>query len=181
VLDVGGKPITGADVLVSSPSLQGTRGASTDARGYLRIPVLPVGEYVVRVTRTGYTGRVFEGVDVRLGKTTSLGEIRLEERTYEQPEVVVREERPLIDPASTDMGGTLEAKDYDALPVDRSYRNLISLLPQANQSFLGDPVNLAGADGSEIGSGGEFLTCREGRRPAAPSGGAVKRQSADSG
>jgi len=149
VLDAGGKPIAGVDVVVSSPSLQGTQGVSTDQRGYFRILVLPVGEYVVRVTRTGYTGRVFEAVQVRLGQTTSLGEMRLEERAYEQPEVVVQEHVQLLDPASTIIGGTLSAKDYEILPVERDYRSLATILPQANQSYLGDPVNFAGATGLE--------------------------------
>jgi len=102
-----------------------------------------------------------------LGQTTSLGEMRLEERAYEQPEVVVQEHVQLLDPASTIIGGTLSAKDYEILPVERDYRSLATILPQANQSYLGDPVNFAGATGSRTATSLMASTCqtptREGR------------------
>jgi len=40
------------------------------------------------------------------------GDVRLEERAYEQAEVVVREQLPLIDPTSTEICAALVARDY---------------------------------------------------------------------
>jgi hypothetical protein len=44
----------------------------------------------------------------------------------------------------------LAADALRSLPVQRNYRNVVTLLPQLNQSYLGDDeVNVAGATGLE--------------------------------
>jgi len=55
----------------------------------------------------------------------------------------------LIDPASTTVGGTLAPAEFEALPVQRTYDRIVALLPQANESYLGDGINVAGATGME--------------------------------
>ena len=67
----------------------------------------------------------------------------------EREQVVVSGRAPLIDPAATFLGANLVAQDFAALPIDRDYRSMTTLLPQANQSFLGDAVNFAGSTGLE--------------------------------
>jgi hypothetical protein len=101
-----------------------------------------------------YQERKFETVRIQLGQTTTLGDVKLEERTYTSKEIVVEAEALLIDPASTGMGATLVAKDYEALPVERDYRGVVMLLPQVNASYLEskggrDPENIAGSTGLE--------------------------------
>ena len=150
VLDAQGKPIADVNVSVTSPELQGGRGCLTTAQGRFVLLALPVGEYRVKLQHLAYQTQIHEGVHVRLGQTTTLGDVRLADKVIDQPEVQVTAERPLIDPTSTDMGAVLEARDYSTLPVERDYRSVAALLPQANLSFLGDPVNIAGSTGYEI-------------------------------
>lgn len=149
VLDAQGAPIAAVNVTLRGESLQGERGATTDERGYFRVPALPVGTYTVRLSHTAYQGVTYEKVDIRLGRTTSLGEVRLQVRTMELPEVVVSGERPLIDPTSTTLGANLTAGTYQSLPVERNFRSMTALLPQANLSFFGDEVNISGTTGIE--------------------------------
>jgi len=63
--------------------------------------------------------------------------------------VMVTETSITLDPARTTAGGNLAARDYDALPVDRDYRSLLTVLPHSNNSYRGDPVNVGGSTGLE--------------------------------
>jgi len=151
VLDAAGQPIAYANIMVTGPALQGTRGTLTSAQGRFVMLVLPVGDCTVNVSHVSYQERKFEA-RIRLGQTTTLGDVKLEERTYAMAEIVVEAEAPIIDPVSTVMGATLAAKEFEPLPIARDYRSVATLLPEANQNFLGDPgVNFAGATGLENG------------------------------
>ena len=47
-------------------------------------------------------------------------------------------------------GANLSSAEIERLPVDRNYRSTLPLLPQANISYFGDDVNLAGSTGAEV-------------------------------
>jgi hypothetical protein len=150
VLDADGAPIGGAKVVISGSSLQGTRESATDERGRFSVQLLPVGTYTLKIVHPEYQEKSYQDVSVRLGRTTALGEIRLQLRVSEAREIVVSAERPIVDSSSAAGGVNLGAKAIEALPVDRNYRNISLLLPNANQSFLGDEgVNFSGATGLE--------------------------------
>ena len=149
VVDTTETPLYGVNISLQSENLQGLRGTSTDDEGYFRIFALPIGSYKVEVSFVGYRQIIFENVQISLGKTTNLGQIQLHLQTYGLPEVIVSGEKFIIDPTSTTYGGNLNTKDFENLPVDRNYRSMISLLPQANTSYYGDEVNIGGATGFE--------------------------------
>jgi hypothetical protein len=149
VLDSDGDPISNVDVAVTSPSLQGTRRSVASAEGQFRLLALPVGAYRVEFSHVGYQVAAIEGVPVRLGTTTGLGEKRLKTRVHGVPEVTVWGTRPLIDPSSTIVGENFSSRDYASLPTERNYRSIVTLTPQVNQSFLGDAENFGGSTGNE--------------------------------
>ena len=149
VVDAQGAPLTDANITVAGPSLLGKRGATTDARGYFRVLALPVGSHGVQISHVGFGTARFEDVSVRLGKTTSLVEIRLGEEALGMSEVIVSGTRPSIDPVSTSLGANMAEGEYALLPVERNSRTITALLPHANTSYLGDEVNFAGATGLE--------------------------------
>ena len=88
-------------------------------------------------------------VRIRVGATTGLGTIQLQSEAVSIPEVTVVSSPPMIDPVSTTTGGSLLPSEFESLPVQRTYDKIIALLPQANESYLGDGVNVAGATGME--------------------------------
>lgn len=53
VRDAEGRPLPGVTVTVTSPSLQGSRTATTDASGEYRLPLLSPGPYQVAITMWG--------------------------------------------------------------------------------------------------------------------------------
>ena len=144
-----GQPLAGVQVSVAGSSLQGERRTVSDARGGFRLLALPPGAFTVRLSRIGYRPLVIEHVAVRLGQTTALGEVTLPEQATELPPLVVMADRPAIDPLTTAIGTDLSATSFEQLPVGRDYRSIITLLPQANESYLGDGVNIAGGTGLE--------------------------------
>ena len=150
VLDGDSLPVSDIAVTATSPSLQGTRTTLTDSRGAFRLQALPVGSYTVRLEHIAYRAVTFEAVRVGLGRTTTLGLIRVEAEPVRIEEVIVVGDRPLIDPTTTALDANVEAEYFETLPVSRdSYRSVIEILPNANQSFNGDAVNIAGSTGLE--------------------------------
>ncbi len=148
IMDPDGRPVLGANISVESISLQGIRSAKSNDQGRFRLPALPPGQYVVKVQHPAFQEASLKDVSIQLGKTRSLGEIRIQFIT-EEYEVVVQAERPLIDLSSTQIGLNLMKEEFEPLPLERSYRSLAALLPQVNSSHLGDEVNFAGATGLE--------------------------------
>jgi carboxypeptidase family protein len=148
-------PLAEAEITASGPRLLGSREGLTRADGYFTLPALPAGEYSVRIRRVGYRPIRFEEVPVRLGTTTSLGDIRLESQTVELPELVVSGERAILGPTSTASGITLDAQQLDVLPLTRNFRDIALLAPTSIPSFLGrvggipEGINIAGATGLE--------------------------------
>ncbi len=143
------EPLGQAVVSVSGAYLQGTRRVTTDARGHFQVWALPPGEYEVRVAYVGYRPVIVQHVVVDLGRTTGLEPITMAAQPVELQPIGVTAPATSIDPVHTTVGGTLVAADYAALPVDRDYAALITVLPHAGESAKGDPVNVGGSTGLE--------------------------------
>ena len=149
VTDSLSNPLLGVNIIVQSDNLQGLKGTATNVNGYFSIFYLPVGIYNIKISMIGFRELKVENVQIRLGKTTYLGNLKLSSEAINLPEVTVSGERENIDPTSTTYGGNLQPKYFDQLPVDRDYKSMIALLPQANTSGFGDGVNIGGSTGFE--------------------------------
>jgi hypothetical protein len=149
LVDQDGQPIAYANIFVTSPDMLGSRGTLTSSRGDFRILKLPVGHYTVRVSHISYNEMEFKEVSVRLGQTTTLGRIELSTRVHEAPTIEVTAERKLIDPSTSSIGANLTNDEFGELPIDRDYKNIPTLIPYVNESFLGDEANFAGGTGHE--------------------------------
>ena len=148
-VDADGAPVAYVDVKVTGTYLQGFRSTISFPDGYFRVSALPVGQYSITLTHVSYQPQTFEQVQVRLGQTTNLGEVRLEARVYEMEEVIVSGRKPLIDPASNQVGRDLVEEEFADLPNDRNYRSLATLSPHVLESTQGDRITFGGATGME--------------------------------
>ena len=149
ILDESGQPIQLVRVTVSGPYLQGEKSTITASSGYFRFLALPIGTYKVDISHVSYQNSRMERVRIRLGSTTDIGEVRLAPRLYEADAIEVTADAPMIDPVSTVLGTNLLSEEYEELPIDRNYRNMVVLLPHVNESYLGDDVGFAGGTGME--------------------------------
>ena len=144
-----GRVVAGATLVASSPSLLGTRRVTSSSDGVFQFAALPPGIYNIRVTAIGHRPTVIDSVHVQLGRIQGLPDTQLEATSVQLSEVRIAAPRVTLDPARTTIGATLEASDYAALPADRDYKSLMAILPHANTSYHGDPVNVGGATGLE--------------------------------
>jgi hypothetical protein len=135
-------------VTLTGPHLQGTRQTQTDRRGFFQFVAVPPGTYRLRAERIGLQPMEIVDVVVELGRTTSLPTQTMTLQPLTES-VVVRVPPIAIDTVDTAMGGTLDAIDYASLPVERDYRSILAILPHANVSYRGDPVNVGGSTGLE--------------------------------
>src|SRR5688572_3567076 len=148
VADARGAPLPDAVVTAVRPRTQQLGTAASNAKGHFRISLLPVGRYTIAVRLVGYRPVSIREVSVRLGTTTSLGVIRLEAGAVELPPLIAVAEPPLVDPSTAAGGGVLPSELFEALPVERNFHAIPTLLPQANASYFGDEVNIAGSSGT---------------------------------
>jgi hypothetical protein len=149
VSDSAGVALASVNVVALGSGGSSLGAAMSDPRGHFRIVPLPVGSCTVVLRRVGFRPTRVERVPVRLGATTGLGLIRLRPGTLALPPLVVLGETRLLDPTTARGGGNLASELFEALPVDRNSHALPALLPQANLSYFGDEVNIAGSSGPE--------------------------------
>lgn len=149
VASAAGSPEPHVVLTLSGPNLQGTRGTSTDVRGFYQFLAVPPGLYDLHVSRVGLQPMEVQQILVELGRTTAVPTLTMNAQPITMEQVVVQAPRVTLDPAHTGAGGTLRTSEYASLPVDRDYKSIIAILPQANTSYRGDPVNVAGSTGLE--------------------------------
>ncbi|MGE5188867.1 MAG: TonB-dependent receptor [Gemmatimonadota bacterium] len=149
VVSPEGAPEADVHIAVTSPDLQGIRETGTDRDGFFQFLVLPPGTYELRAGRIGSRPILVRGLVVELGRAKAVPLLTLTSQPIQMDSVVVVAPAASLDPVHTTMGGVLKAEDYAALPVDRDYKSIISILPLANESYRGDPVNVGGATGLE--------------------------------
>ena len=149
ILDDQGQPVVGAEVRITGVALQGERLVSTRSDGRFSFPALAIGSYQIQFGLVGQEPLTLEDVRVRLGQTTDLGDIQLTDQVYVMEDLVVTGRAPMINSASTELGGNLVDDEFMDLPIDRDYRSIAVLLPHVNVSYFGDGINFAGGTGLE--------------------------------
>ncbi len=112
VVDNSGTPLIGASVAIEGTS----QGASTDIDGYYFILQVRPGTYTLRASYIGYTPTVVENVSVEVDRTTTI-DVTLRDEVVGTEEVIVRAERPLVEPARTTTTSVLESAELQSLPI----------------------------------------------------------------
>lgn len=146
--DSTGSPIPGAHVIVTGVALPGRRETESDARGRFFLPLLPVGNYEVRVGRMDFRGVAIHDVPVTLGAVADVGAITLATAAVAITGTEVRAPARVVGDHMV-AGGRLDADAVRLLPNDRDYQSIVTLLPHATVSYAGDRANLAGTSGPE--------------------------------
>jgi Carboxypeptidase regulatory-like domain len=149
ILDSEGAPIIHANIQLSSESMLGVRKTLTNKQGYFYAFGIPVGNYTIIISHISKQNVTFENIIVRLGKTTSLGEVMLKEEVSEIQEIVVHAGKPIVDVSSTSSGLSIKKSIFESLPIQRDYKSVLSLSPLATESYYGDGVNVSGSTGWE--------------------------------
>jgi hypothetical protein len=130
VEDSSGAAVTSAKVTITSPSTGLSRSVETDATGNYSFNELPLGSYDISATKAGFRTQAVKGVEVTVSSTQRVDVKLTPGQVTETVEVTAGV--PLVDSAGTTIGGTIESRQFEQLPVNgRDFIKIIGLVPGA--------------------------------------------------
>jgi len=158
VKDPSGAVVPGAQVVVSTPTLVGTKEATTDNAGYYRFANLPPGTYTITVTAKGFETLKRTGIALEVGR---LPTIDLSLKVGGASTVVeVTTEGPMIDETTTTTVTNIPQQTLQNVPHGTSFQSVIQFAPGAREEpLMGNTMQSNGSGGSSPGSatnGGAF-------------------------
>jgi outer membrane receptor protein involved in Fe transport len=138
VLDEQKAAVPGATVTAKNESTGFARSEVSDSEGVYRITGLPVGQYALTIDLTGFQAQA-RSVQVSVSETlTADFDMRIA-RVAEN--VTVRAETPLVDTTSSAVGGLVDTRRVENLPLNgRQFANLAVTIPGVGLGFHADPT-----------------------------------------
>jgi hypothetical protein len=125
VTDRDGLVIPGATVTVTSPALQGVRSTTTDSNGNFTVPLLPSGEYLVRIELAGMRA-VEQRQRVDLGLTARV-DAQMQLDTLTEVVTVVSAAPSIV--TSVSSGANYRGEMVDKLASPRTIQGVAELAP----------------------------------------------------
>ena len=119
VLDPSDAPVAGASVTVKNEGTNIAYGAKTDSHGNYVAPMLPPGTYSVLVAAPGFKQATRTGLELTVAQTRTQ-DFKLEIGALTE-EVTVRAEAPVLEQATADRGGLVDAQAVKEYPL--TFRN----------------------------------------------------------
>jgi hypothetical protein len=143
VLDPSGAAITGAEVKVSNTATGLSRSIPTDAQGHYLAPDLPIGNYEVRGSQSGFQTVVQKGIELTVGAQLVV-DLRLPVGQAEQT-VNVESEISQVETTSASVSSLVNQTQMRELPLNgRNVEQLILLAPGAITYPAGQQSALVG-------------------------------------
>ena len=138
VTDKSGAVVSGAQVVVKNKGNDVSRTATTSDAGYFVFELLPVGNYTVTVTKSGFA-TVSQTIETLIGQVAT---VNAELKPGTTSEVIeVTSEMPLIDQAKTSVSQNITPTEVEELPmVGRDVANLAYLAPGVKATDSYDPT-----------------------------------------
>src|SRR5262249_43544861 len=128
VTDKQGLAVSGAEIRAEGSTAAVSRSVTTAADGAYQIAGLLPGVYKMTVTRSGFSTRIFEGLELTLNRTLNF-DVKLEVGVV-QERVEVSSEVPLLDTSSSSTGATIIPQQIENMPINgRNYLDLLQLVP----------------------------------------------------
>jgi outer membrane receptor protein involved in Fe transport len=125
VTDAQGSALPGVTVTITSPQLQGTRDAITDAQGQYTFPLLPPGTYNASYALSGLRTITRENIAVSLNQTTK---INVPMQLEASETVTVSGNQVVVDPTQTQTQQNFKQEhlEYGVVgAANRSYQNVL--------------------------------------------------------
>ncbi len=128
VTDASGAAIAGAVVKLDSPSTGLSHTVSANAQGQYAFPDLPVGEYTVTISQSGFEAKKVDRVEVAVSKITNI-DVQLG-IAQQQQVIEVSAAAATLDTTGTALVGVVDTKTVADLPMNgRDFRQMIKLSP----------------------------------------------------
>jgi hypothetical protein len=163
ILDKGGSGIPNAAITVNSPATGMVRTVKTDDSGHYLVPLLPVGDFTVRVDATGFQS--VENKDLRL----QVDESRELDFTLTPATVVttvtVAGDAVAVETTNPSLGQVITSQEVSQLPLNgRDFVQLATLTAGATAETNPGSFFTSGTD-SEVAARGSFSLSVGGSRP----------------
>lgn len=146
VTDSTGGAISGAEVTVTDTDRGTTRRLVTDAAGEYNAPSLIPGNYSVKAESKGFNSTERNGITLEVN-----GQLQIDVVLHpgEQTQTVtITAEAPLIETTNATLGGTIENKVINDLPLNgRNFANLLDLRPGTSRAPGGSNYNYSSDGG----------------------------------
>ncbi|HWC17557.1 MAG TPA: TonB-dependent receptor, partial [Terriglobales bacterium] len=144
VMDSSGAVLPNAKVAVRQVATGLERTTSTTGDGSYAVPELPIGNYTVTISASGFQTSIAHDVIVDVA-TERRVDAQLRTGQVSETVEVSGENLPLVETTSAELGGTLTTKTIENLPVNgRDYTKLIYL----NPGVSGSPDQISDSPGS---------------------------------
>src|SRR5579862_8644791 len=144
VTDTSGAAILHATVTARNMDTGVDRSTDTNGDGSYLIPELPIGTYKVTISQSGFQTSVTNGVNVDVAAERRVDAV-LKPGQVSQQVIVEGETLPQVDTTSDTLGGTIENRQIENLPINgRDYTKLLIMVPGA----VGEPNGGGDSPGS---------------------------------
>ncbi|MGA8528718.1 MAG: TonB-dependent receptor [Acidobacteriaceae bacterium] len=145
IRDQSGAGILGATVTITDVQRGVARVVKTDADGEYQAPNLAAGVYSLRVEAQGFKTMERNAVQLEVGQDVRI-DFSLAPGVSTQT-VTVTSEIPMLDTTSSTLGGAIDNKTINDLPLNgRNYENLLQLRPEV-VSYPGGGLSTHSSDG----------------------------------
>jgi hypothetical protein len=131
VTDATGAVVPGARIEITNTNTGFTRSVETDASGFFRFTVLPLGAYSLKAEAKGFQTATREGIVLNAGSTATVNILLGVQAAATTVEVGAT--APVIEPGRTDLGVTVTLEQIENLPlVSRNNYNFILVQPNVS-------------------------------------------------
>jgi hypothetical protein len=157
ISDLTGAAIPNAQVTASNVGTGLTRTATTNTQGEYRIDLLPVGDYQVEVSATGFKKSKQTGIVLEISRTSRVDAVLAIGSVNE--EITITAEAPQVNTSNAQIGRTTGNAEITNLPiVGRNVYTLLNLTPgvdsNVNSIVLGYPQQVTMINGGVDGGAG---------------------------
>ena len=157
VTDKSGATVAGAQVTTMNTDTNLSRTVQTNAEGQYRIEFLPVGNYALEVSATGFKKFIQKGIKLEVDQNVRV-DARLDVGAVTET-VDVISDMPLVNTSNAEIGRTVENAEIVDLPiVNRNVYTLLALVPgvqsSQNSIVLGYPEQRTLINGGVDGGAG---------------------------
>jgi hypothetical protein len=156
VTDSSGASIPNAQVVIENQGTSATQKLTTNDHGDFTSAPLGVGKYRVTVTAAGFATKIYSDLVLRVSDRMRLP-VNLQPGQVQQT-LEVTGESPLIDTASTTLGGVVTEQQVHDLPINgRSVTSLLALVPGVELRGSGNQLSVGGKGTFSQEGGMHFL------------------------
>jgi hypothetical protein len=173
VKDESGGVLPGVGITAKSQERGFSRNTTTDTNGRFRFPSMPLGRYQVVASFSGFETLTLTDNLVESEKTTDLSIVLRLAGTEAQ--ITVSGEVPIVDKTNTSVNTRVREKEFQKMPVGRSYQALIGSAPgvigtgnvnahgalTSNNQFLFDGVDITDPTSGTFGGNLNFEAIQE--------------------